>query len=265
VVDRTQLASAPSLSRAALFAWRHTTGLGSLTFDLGAGRNLAAWTREGIGWQTRWSSVLETTLSATAGDQPLDTAALSIAGLEDRVDAIASVRLTARAGMQLDLQAGRLRVQGGGTLGRVQRFSLQGNYQLWFSPPALTLDASVSGAHYERAGNLPAQLLPLIPAGQRQDAAFFVPESFVQACGGGHFDLQYQIAYTPQFRPYAAADLCANSVSGRGYDLTAGIATPVSGADHLSLSLTLGDNVGTHSGRTTEALLRYRHYFTPTH
>ncbi|MGH8319992.1 MAG: tetratricopeptide repeat protein [Steroidobacteraceae bacterium] len=265
VVDRTQLAYAPSLSHAAVLAWQHSTELGSLTFDLGAGRNLAAWAREGIGWQSRWSSMLETTLSATAGARPLDTAALSIAGLEDRVDAGARARLTARTTMELDLQAGRLRAQGGGTLGAVQRFSLEGDYQLWLSRPEFTLDASVNGAHYERDGQLPVQLLSLVPAGQRQAVAFFVPESYVQACGGGHFDLQYQTDYTPQFRPYAAADLCANSVSGRGYDLAAGIATPVFGADHLSLSLNLENNVGTHSGRTTEALLRYRHYFTPTH
>jgi len=265
VVDRTQLALAPSLSRSAVLAWRHATELGSLTFDLGAGRNLAAWSREGIGWQRRWTGNLETTLSATAGDRPLDTAALSIAGLEDHFDAGASARLTARAGVQLKLDAGRLRAQDGGTLATVQRFSLEGDYQLWLSPPEFTLDASLSGAHYERAGDLPAQLRHLVPAGQRQTVAFFVPDSFVQACGGGHFDLQYQLAYTPQFRPYAGANLCANNATGRGYGLTAGIATPVSGADHLSLSLNLEDNVGTHSGRTTEVLLRYRHYFTPTH
>ena len=265
VVDSSQLAFAPSLSRAAVLAWQHATELGSLTLDLGAGRNLAAWSRLGLAWESRWSGILATTLSAAAGDRPLDTAALSIAGLEDRVTAGASARLTARTGGELELEAGRLRAQGGGTLGTVQRFSLEADYQLWLSPPAFTLDASLSGAHYERAGHLPAQLLPLVPTDQRQGVAFFVPDSFVQACGGGHFDLQYQLAYTPQFRPYAAADLCANSVSGRGYDLTAGIATPVSGADHLSLSLNLENNVGTHSGRTTEVLLRYRHYFTPTH
>ncbi|MGH8289753.1 MAG: tetratricopeptide repeat protein [Steroidobacteraceae bacterium] len=263
IVDRTQLAFAPSLSRSAVLAWRHPTGLGSLTFDLGAGRNLAAWSRFGLGWHRSWSGSLETTLSATAGARPLDTAALSVAGLEDRVDAGASARLTVHTAGQIELQAGRLRAQGGGALGTVQRFSLEGDYQPWLSPPEFTLDASLSGAHYERAGQLPAQLLPLVPAGQRTAVAFFVPVSFVQACGGGHVNLGYETAYTPQLRPYAGADLCTNSVSGRGYDLTAGIATAVSGADHLSLSLDLENNVGTHSGRTTEALLRYRHYFTP--
>jgi polysaccharide biosynthesis protein PelB len=265
VVDRTQLAFAPSLGRSALLAWQHAAGLGSLTFDLGAGRDLAAWSRFGFGWHRRWSASLDTTLSATAGARPLDTAALSIAGLEDRISAGVSARWTARTGGQLELEAGRLRAQGGGPLGTVQRFSLEGDYELWLSSPELALDASLSGAHYARAAHLPGQLLPLVPAGQRAAVAFFVPDSFVQACGGGHFDLQYQSAYTPQLRPYAAADLCANSVSGRGYDLTAGIAAAVLGADHLSLSLDLENNVGTHSGRTTEALLRYRHYFTPTH
>lgn len=265
IADRAQLAFAPSLSRSAVLAWQHATELGSLTFDLGAGRNLAGWSREGIGWERGWSGSLKTTLSATAGAHPLDTAALGIAGLEDRIDASASERLTARADGQLELQAGWLRAQGGGALGTVQRFSLEGNYRLWLSPPEFTLDASLSGAHYRRAGHLPAQLLPLVPAGQSAAVAFFVPASFLQACGGASFDLQYQTAYTPQLRPYAAASLCVNSVSGRGYNLTAGIATPVFGADHLSLSLNLENNVGTHSGRTTEALLRYRHYFTPTH
>jgi polysaccharide biosynthesis protein PelB len=264
-VDRTQLASAPSLSRAAVLAWQHVTELGTLSFDLGAGRNLAAWSREGIAWQKRWSSVLETSLSAIAGARPLDSAALSIAGLEDHLHAEASGRLTARAAVQLELEAAQLRAQGGGALGTARRFSLAGEYHLWLSPPEFTLDASLSGAHYERARDLPAQLAPLVPAAQRQSVAFFVPASFVQACGGARFNLQYQMAYTPRLRPYAAADLCANSVSGRGYDLTAGIATPLFGADHLSLSLDLENNVGTHSGHTTEALLRYRHYFPSTH
>jgi polysaccharide biosynthesis protein PelB len=265
IVDRTQLAFAPSLSRAAVLAWQHASALGNLTLDLGAGRDVAAWSREGIGWQRRWSSLLETTLSATAGDRPLDTAALSIAGLEDHIDARVSARLTARNAVQLELGASWLRAQGGGALGSAQRFSLAGDYQPWLSPPELALQVSVSGAHYERANRVPAQLLPLVPAGQRPTAAYFVPDSFVQACGGGRFDLQYRTAYTPRFRPYAAADLCANSVSGRGYDLTAGIAAPLFDADHLSLSFDLQSNVGTHSGRTTEAQLRYRHYFTPTH
>ena len=265
IVDRTQLAFAPSLSRSAALAWQHETGLGSLTFDLGAGRDLAGWSREGIGWKRTWSGSLETTLSAIAGARPLDTAALSVAGLEDRIDAGANARLTVHTAGQLDLEAGRLRAQGGGALGTVQRFSLEGDYQPWLSPPEFTLDASLSGAHYERAGELPAQLLPLVPAGERTTVAFFVPASFVQACGGGHVNMGYETAYTPRLRPYAGADLCTNSVSGRGYDLTAGIATAVSGADHLSLSLDLENNVGTHTGRTTEALLRYRHYFTPMH
>ncbi|MBW4051821.1 MAG: tetratricopeptide repeat protein [Proteobacteria bacterium] len=263
-IDSSQFGTPPSLSRAALLAWRDATARGSLTFDLGAGRNLAAWFRAGIAWQRRWSSALETTLGAIAGAQPLDTVALGVAGLEDRIDAGASARLTPRADLQLQLQAGRLRAQGGGTLGSVQRFSLAGDYQLWFSPPDFALNASLSGAHYARAASLPTQLTPLVPADETPTVGFFVPDSFVQACAGGHFNMRYTTAYTPQLRPYASASLCANSVSGQGYDLTAGIATPVSGPDHLSLTLNLENDVGTHSGRTAGVMLRYRHYFTST-
>ncbi len=263
-LDGSQFGTPPSLSRAALLAWRHASALGSLTFDLGAGRNLATWSRAGITWQRRWSGALETTFGAIAGARPLDTAALGVAGLEDRIDAGASARVTPRTQMQLQLQAGRLRAQGGGALGSVLRFSLAGDYQLWFSPPDFALNASLSGAHYARAASLPAQLTPLVPTDEAPAIGFFVPDSFVQACAGGHFNMRYTTAYTPQLRPYASADLCANSVSGQGYDLTAGVATPVSGPDHLSLTLNLENDVGTHSGRTAGVILRYRHYFTST-
>lgn len=262
VIDAAQLGTLPSISRSALLSWRQATALGGLELGLGAGRNLAGWSRESITWQRHWSGGLETRLGATAGAEPLDTAALSIAGLEDRLEGDANARLTARASLQLQLQAGWLRAQGGGALGSAQRFALDGDYALWHSPPDFTLQASLSGARYRRAAHLPQQLLALLPAG-RPAPDLFVPESFVQACVGGHFNMQYAADFTGRLRPYAGAQLCANSVSGQGFDLTAGAAMPVFGSDHLSLSLNLGNNVGTHSGRTTGAMLRYRRYFTP--
>ena len=265
VVDRARLGYAPAVGRSAQITWRHATALGHLRLDLGAGRDLASWSRVGLGWRKRWGDSLETSLSATAGGRALDTAALSVAGLEDRLEARASARLTPRAGVQLALEAGRLRAQGGGTLGALERLTLVGEYRPGLRLLDLTLEASLSGARYERDAHLPARLLPLVPAGQRADVAFFVPRSFVQACGGAHLDLRYETEFTARWRPYAGADLCANSVTGRGYDLTAGIATRVLGPDHLALSLNLASDVGTHSGRTAEVLLSYRHYFTPTH
>jgi predicted Zn-dependent protease len=265
VIDSTQLGSVPSLSRSALLVWQQATNRGSLTFDLGAGRNLTGWSREGITWQRRWPDGFATSFGATAGARPLDTAALSVAGLEDRLDAGASARPTARSSLQVQLQAGWLRAQGGGSLGLAQRFSLDGDYQLRLSPPDLTLHASLSGAHYARAAHLPEQLLPLEPSGRIAPTDFFVPDSFVQVCGGSHFNMQYAAAFTGRLRPYADAELCANSVSGEGYDLTAGAAMPLFGSDHLSLRVDLESNVGTHSGRTAGAMLSYHRYFTPTH
>jgi polysaccharide biosynthesis protein PelB len=263
-LDSTQFGSAPALSRSAALTWGRETPLGKLTFNLGAGRNLAAWSREGFAWQQRWAGTLQTTLGATAGARPLDTAALGVAGLENRLDAGASAQLTPRTALQLQLAAGWLRAQGGGALAAVQRFSLDAGYQLWFTPPDFALDATLSGAHYARAAALPAQLLPLVPAEQAPTVGFFVPRSFVQACAGGHFNMQYATGYTMLLQPYASAELCDNSVSGRGYGLTAGVATPISGPDHLAVTFDLQNDVGTHSGRTAGVMLSYRHYFTPT-
>lgn len=264
-IDRTQLGTPPSLNRSVVLGWRHTADFGRLSFALGAGRNLSNWVRAGVSWRKRWDDTLQTTLGAMRGARPLDTAALSVAGLEDHIVAGASAQLSARTSAQLQLQAGQLRAQGGGSLGTVQRFALAADYQLWFAPPDFGLSASVSGAHYSHAAYLPAQLRPLVPADQTPDVGFFVPESFLQACAGGHFNMRYKRTFTSQLRPFASADLCANSVSGQGYDLTAGVAMPVLGADHLSLSLNLENNVGTHSGRTAGVMLRYRHYFNSMH
>ena len=263
-IDRTQFGTPPSLSRTALLTWRKAGRSARLILELGAGRNLAGWLRGGITWQQRWSGSMHTTLAAIAGARPLDTAALSVGALEDRLSALVSKQLTPRTALALQVQAGELRAQGGGALGTVQRFSLGADYRLWFAPPDFTLQASVSGAHYAPAAHLPAQLRTLVPTDLRPTVGFFVPQSFVQACAGGHFNLRDRHAFVARLRPFASADLCANSVSGPGYDLDAGIATPVFGADHLSLSLTLQNNVGTHSGRTAGVMLRYRHYFSST-
>ena len=260
--DDTQLGIPPMLRRSLRLNWRHLATDEHFDIDVGVGRNLDTWFRLGIDWQRDWSARFKTTLSAAYGARPNDTIPLAIAGLEDRVRAGATYQFTPRDSLLLQLGAGRLRAQGGGTLGYVQRFALEADHKLWFAPPDFTLSVSVSGAHYSRASTLPIQLDALVPSGQAPAVSFFVPESFVQACAGGNFNMQYEASYTRRPRPYASANLCANSVSGIGYDLTAGVAVPILGPDHLSLSLHLDDNVGTRTGRSTEVILRYRYHFT---
>ncbi len=263
-LDLTQLGTPPSMSRGGLLGWRHGLAHGQLWLNLGAGRNIASWSRFGFGWHERWSGWLETTLGATAGMIPNDTAALSVGAVENRIAGSASAQLTPRTLVQAQANLGQLRAQGGGALGIARRFALDADYQLWFAPPDFTLHASVSGAHYDPAAAVPSQLDALVPSGETPAVDFFVPASFTQACGGAHFNMQYETLYTARPRPYASADFCANSVDGPGYDLTAGLALPVLGPDHLSLSLMLGNNVGSQGGRTESVMLRYRHYFSPT-
>ncbi|MDA8382929.1 MAG: tetratricopeptide repeat protein [Betaproteobacteria bacterium] len=263
-LDLTQIGTPPSMSHRWLLGWQHGVRHGQLSVDLGAGSNVASWSRFGFGWHARWSHWLETTLGATAGMTPDDTAALSVGAVENRVSGAAFAQLTPRTLVQAQANMGQLRAQGGGSLGIARRFALDADYQLWFAPPDFTLHASVSGAHYDPAATVPSQLDALVPSDETPAVDFFVPASFTQACGGAHFNMQYETLYTARLRPYASADFCANSVDGPGYDLTAGLAMPVLGPDHLSLSLALENNVGSQGGRTQSVMLRYRHYFSPT-
>jgi len=261
--DATQLGTPPALRRLLQLNWQHRIIRGHLEFRLGAGRNLASWILLGLDWQQRWNRRFTTTLNATYGARPTDTVALELAGREDRVRAETSYQFTPRNNLLLQVVAGRLRAQGGGALGNVQRFLLAASHKFWLAQPDFSLRVSLSGAHYTHATVFPRQLAPLMPAGQTPAVSFFIPASFVQSCIGGHFNLQYETGYSGHWYPYASSNLCFNSVSGIGYDLSAGVGLPVLGPDHLSLSINLDDNVGTQAGRSTRVVLRYRYYFAP--
>ncbi len=261
-IDARLIGPPPSSRRSLVLAWTHLTERGEFETRFGTGRNLAPWTRLGMAWTRRWSNALQSTIGVQRGAQPTDTVPLEVAGLEDRVDLDASLNLSPRDTAQWQLTAARLRAQGGGALGSVQKAALSLDHKLWFTPPDFTLTASVSAAHFHRATRLPAQLAPLIPTGQTPDIGYFVPASYAQACAGGSFNMRYQTGYAGQWRPYASASACTNSAYGTGYELQAGIALPVTGPDHLSLSLALGRSVGPQQGTNASVVLRYRYYFS---
>lgn len=262
-VDAAQLGSPPTTDHALVFDWRHALDHGSLDAVIGTGRNVATWLRYGLAWAARWTRWLDTALEITIGAKPTDTVALSLGALEDRIGAHANLRLTPADNLSLALSAGRLRAQGGGALGSVQRFSLELDRQLGLTLLGLTANLSVSGAHFSRAANLPQQLDVLVPVSQAPTTGFFVPDSYAQTCAGVHFDMAYVATYTAFLRPYSAADVCANSINGFGYELNTGLSTPVVGDDNLSLGLDLSNNLGTRNGLSLIVALSYRYYFTP--
>ena len=259
--NRAQLGVPPASRKSLVLGWTRLYTRGQLDLTLGTGRNLAPWSRLGVSWKQRWTDALDSTLGAVRGAQASQTVPLSVAGLEDRIDADAGLALTPRDTANLQLTAARLRAQGGGALGSMQKADLNLVHKLWFTPPDFSIEGSLSAARYQPASRLPAQLASLVPAAQTPGIGYFVPVSYTQACVGGSFNMQYQTGYAAQWRPFARAFGCSNSAYGLGYELQAGMALPVAGPDHLSLSFSLGRSVGPRSGSYASIMLDYRYYF----
>ncbi|APZ43393.1 tetratricopeptide repeat protein [Acidihalobacter ferrooxydans] len=261
--NSTQLGTPPAAPDDLLVQWRHLTRRGHFDLSLSAGHDLASWFRLGLAWTRTWTDALHTTFEATRGAQPTATVPLSLGGLEDRLAASVDLRLTPRDNLSAQFGAAQLYAQGGGALGNAQTATLTLRHKFWFAPPDFTLDASLSGARYQRATRLPPQLAALVPGGQTPDVAFFVPGSYVQACIGGSFNTHYQTDYAAKLRPFASASVCANSAYGAGYDLQGGFALPLLGPDHLAVNAGISSNFGTQNSPTAQIGLSYRYYFVP--
>ncbi len=260
--DSTQLGTPPAAPDDLLVQWRHLTRRGHFDLSLGAGHDLASWFRLGLAWTRTWTDALHTTFEATRGAQPTATVPLSLGGLEDRLAASVDLRLTPRDNLSAQLGAARLYAQGGGALGNAQTATLTLRHKFWFAPPDFTLDASLSGARYQRATHLPPQLASLVPSGQTADVGFFLPNSYLQACIGGSFNTHYRTDYAAAFRPYASVSLCANSSYGPAYDVQAGFALPLFGPDHLSLNAGINNNLDAGNTPNLQLTLDYRYYFS---
>ena len=260
--DSSQLAPPPKTSRALSLQWRHLVRRGHVDLTLGAGHDLAAWFRLGLGWTRQWTDALQTTFSAVRGARPTATVPLSLAGLENRFAAMASWQLTPRDTVQGGIRLEKLYAQGGGALGNAQTATLSLRHKFWFAPPDFTMEISLEAARYRHAERLPSQLAKLVPAGQTPDVGFFVPDSYVQTCIGGSFNTHYRTDYAGEFRPFASLGLCANSVYGPGYSVQGGFALPLIGPDHLSLSLSVDNGLTGGNNPNARLTVAYRYYFT---
>lgn len=264
-IDSALLGTAPSRRQTFSLVWRRTLQRGLFELSAGHDRDLAGWLHMGMRWQRQLEAGLSTTVDFRWADQALDTVPLSLAGMKDRLRASIDFQPTPRVGVQGILSAGRFRAQGGGSLGTYFHFALDGNYRLWSTPPDYTLDLSVSGRQYHPSTSLPTQLDQLVPVGTVPTVGFFIPQSYLQACVGGHFNTRFIQSYAGQLRPFAAMSICANSAIGSGYNLEAGVALPALGSDHLSLVLNLGNNFGASRGQMVQLDLRYHYFFSPIH
>lgn len=263
VYDRNQLGYAPRLASAVSGTLTQQLHRGERGLIFGGGHDLDSYGRLGAfyRWQPMRSVLLG--LSADYGARSDDTEALAMAGLSDRVRASANYQLSVRDSLSAAAQVAQFRAQGGGYLGARQSLDLGYQRALWLAPPSIALIASVSESRYQRARHLPVALRRLIPVGAAYDTSFFIPRSFTQACLGAGVNEDAREGWRGSLMPYASAGICSNSVAGTGFNVTAGLVTPVLGPDRLGLDLGFSNNTGPQASRTLTASLSYRYYFTP--
>ena len=97
--------------------------------------------------------------------------------------------------------------------------------------------------------------LPVRPAN------FFLPDNFRFYGVRLSADTRFEREYTRAWRPYASIAKTWNSALGGGYDLSAGVAGSVFGADHLQFGWKLSRGGATVGGLVREIGLSYRiHY-----
>ena len=106
---------------------------------------------------------------------------------------------------------------------------------------------------------------PLLPTGDTTAAEvgadFFLPDNFRYYGIRLSTDTRFEREYTRAWRPYATLAKTWHSELGQGYDLGAGIAGSVFGADHLNLGWKLGKGGTSSAGLVREIGLTYRFHY----
>ncbi len=104
-------------------------------------------------------------------------------------------------------------------------------------------------------------VLDVLGLQSKRNADFFLPASFRYYGIRLSTDTRYAREYTRAWRPYATIAKTWHSDLGPGYDLGAGIAGNLFGADHLNFGWKLGKGGAISGGLVREVGLSYRlHY-----
>jgi hypothetical protein len=142
----------------------------------------------------------------------------------------------------MDLGWKRFYSQAGAALGSGRSWRIEAGERLRLAAPDLTLSAYVSGNRFQPNGGFDAQIASLLPAGA-DPAATLLPQGSrtvgLRLSTGDGVENGYRRAWLP----FGAVGVFSNTVTGRGYDLRAGAAGSVLGADMLRLYL--DKNAGT--------------------
>ncbi len=194
-----------------------------------------------------------------------ESTTLRVAGKKDHAALGLRYRPTQRDQVHIEHQWDRFAAQTSTELGHGRVWQFEAAHALRLDPRDLEASVFWSGHRYSRRNDISDERLsPLLPAGTAtvRDAAadFFLPDNFRYYGIRLSTDTRFGHEYTRAWRPYATVAKTWHSALGSGYDLNAGIAGSVFGADHLSFGWKLGKG-GAIGGIVREIGLTYRlHY-----
>lgn len=263
--DDTVIGSTPDESyRSARLVWRHADGETRLSAD--ERTSFERYHPLLLEHEQRIDDRLSLNIALGVRQSASESIALRVAGLKDRATLGLRYRPTLRDRIHLEHSTHRYATQTGTALGSGQVWQLEAAHALRLE--ARDLEASVfwSSQHYSRRSEIADERLrPLLPAGSETAAApgadFFLPASFRYYGIRLSTDSRYAREYTRAWRPYATIAKTWHSDLGPGYDLGAGIAGNLFGADHLNFGWKLGKGGAISGGLVREVGLSYRlHY-----
>ncbi|MDK9716438.1 MAG: tetratricopeptide repeat protein [Trichlorobacter sp.] len=190
-----------------------------------------------------------------------ETAALSVAGVRDRLRVTGTATLTPKDTVSLELAAARYYDQGRGYLGQGQSVGIDLRHQFTRAWPdyGIRLYGGYSG--YQADGAVGANIAALVPAETDPTASFFVPQSFGHLGLGVFLGQTWKTSYTRDWKPFAEADIDWNSNSNLGFSYGLGLVGPVFGFDQLMFELTQNSGQFGTSDLTTTIGISYRYFY----
>lgn len=204
-----------------------------------------------------------------------ETAQLRSAGMKDEAALGLQYRVSRYDRLSGRWSAQRYLLQRGERVGRGLQWSIEATHTLRTELPDLELSGFLTGFRFRARTELDAAGLAWLtpPALVAQAAAVdpdaaavlladaFVPRNYTNLGLRVSTGMLVRSEYTRALRPFAAAGLNRNSVSGNGYSLLAGIAGSIIGSDHFQIAFQLDKGGSGAFDRTREAGFSYRLYF----
>ncbi|MFO0460179.1 MAG: tetratricopeptide repeat protein [Burkholderiales bacterium] len=163
-----------------------------------------------------------------------ESAPLRVAGMKDVVELRWTQPITGRDRIVASVAPTWLMSQDGSTLGTGTVWTLGASHRVRMEYPDLTLKAIATVSDWRARTVADTLVAPRVPAEAGDPTRAVVPAASSEVAAGVSFGESVAQTYSRAIRPFGEVLLRANSVTGAGYALRAGITTSLLGADRLS-------------------------------